>query len=119
MVRYNNININITSSDAYDVRVNYAGSDEVHLDFKDYLDKQVRVTFNTVAAFLFGKIEEGSFGRDDQIYEVIESEWLAKQLSDLSDTEREKYSHFMFCFNTYKKAFHVICNRKFDFTKDE
>ncbi len=119
MVRYNNININITSSDATDVRVNNADAESLQLLFKDYMKKQVVVTFKDIVAYRFQKLQETTGGKNDQIFEVIESEWLKQELPDKSEGEREKYAHFMFCFNKMDKAFHIICNKKFDFTKND
>ncbi|MFW6365567.1 MAG: hypothetical protein ACOC2H_03710 [Spirochaetota bacterium] len=119
MVRYNDININITPSGAKDVHVSYSSNGTVHLDFMDYLEKKVNVTFSDVMAFRYIAIDEDAVGRKDQIYEVLESEWLKTELSDYSEEEQEALTHFIFCFDTYNKAFHVICSRDFDFSKSE
>jgi hypothetical protein len=117
MVRYNNININITTSDAQNVEISYSESENVKLSFIDYLNKHITVAFKQTESFMFVPLTENSGTRNDQIYEVIESDWLKKELAHLPPHRLEELTHYMFCFNKINKVFHILCEKDFDFQR--
>lgn len=115
MVKYKDLNINITSSNAENVNISFDDSNNLVLTFIDYAKKNVKVKFKDVKAFCYKKAIENNDHKNDQIFEVVKSEWMQEQLADYSEEQLKEYAHFMFCFNKYEKTFHVICNLNFDF----
>ena len=64
----------------------------------DWQDKQIFVRFSDTAAFRWQEDEKLPPGiRDDMVYEVMESPWIA-ELRDL-DAIADKHRHFKLCFN--------------------
>ena len=82
MVKYKNLNINITSSDAENVNIVFESSNKVILTFIDYAKKNVKVNFNDVKAFCYKRIVHNGEHQTDQIFEDVKSEWIQKELKD-------------------------------------
>ena len=101
-------NLGVAVADAEQVALRYERGALI-LEFIDYRDRPQRVTFDDVLAFRWQELDDSSV-RDDLTYEVVGSEWLARQ-AYLSSVAAGDYAHYMLCFNT-GGVLDLLCRRR-------
>jgi hypothetical protein len=95
-MRYVEVDLGVSTADAEKVDVHFGDGDLV-LTFVDWQDAPRRLVFREVLAFRWQDFDETGI-RDDTTYEVVESEWLARQ-AELQGVSMENYAHYKLCFN--------------------
>lgn len=101
------VDIGVHTSDAEDVTVQFS-SGELVLTFVDWQERFRRKAFSDVLAFRWQEFDEEGI-RDDAVYEVKNSDWLARQCQR-QGVERDRYVHFKLCFNACG-TLDVLCSR--------
>ena len=70
------------------------------LEFVDWQERSVRVRFPNAAGVKWQELDSrGPEDRDDSVYEIIDSSWLAEYLANDARTLAEGLRHFRLCFN--------------------
>jgi hypothetical protein len=95
-MRYVEASLGISTADAEQVTLQFDGS-RLSLSFVDWQEKQRVLVFGQVLAFRWQEFDEAGI-RNDVSYEVVESEWLARQ-AQLQAVNPELYAHYKLCFN--------------------
>ena len=90
------------------LRAGQSSSGDLALTFVDWQEQPRRAAFADVLAFRWQEFDERDI-RDDVVYEVTDSEWLARQ-AKLQAVEAEGYVHFKLCFNACG-TLNVLCRR--------
>jgi hypothetical protein len=101
------VDIGVHTADAEDVAVQFSSGDFV-LTFVDWQEQPRRKVFGDVLAFRWQEFDEEGI-RDDVVYEVRDSDWLARQ-ARLQAVEAEGYAHYKLCFNACG-TLDVLCRR--------
>lgn len=72
------------------------------LEFVDWRERVVRVRFSNAAGVKWQELDSGGpEDRDDSVYEIIGSSWLAGYLANGARTLAEDLRHFRLCFNAW------------------
>lgn len=90
------IDLGISTADAEQVELQFRNS-ELLLSFVDWKKCRCEHSFRDVLAFRWGEFDEQNI-RDDSIYEVVASPWLAQE-TKLQAVPLERYVHYKLCFN--------------------
>jgi len=70
------------------------------LEFVDWQEQEVRVRFSNAAGVKWQELDSrGPEDRDDSVYEIVGSFWLAEYLANNARTLAEGLKHFRLCFN--------------------
>ncbi len=70
------------------------------LEFLDWKSKRIRVRFVNVAGVQWQELDSaGPEDRNDSVYEIIDSVWLGRYLSEGARTPEDNLRHFRLCFN--------------------
>ena len=70
------------------------------LEFVDWRKREVRVRFSNAAGVKWQELDSrGPEDRDDSVYEIVGSSWLAEYLANGARTLAEALRHFRLCFN--------------------
>jgi hypothetical protein len=101
------VDIGVHTADAEDVQVHFS-SGELVLSFVDWQEQPRRKVFADVLAFRWQEFDEESI-RDDVVYEVERSDWLARQ-ARLQGVPGDDYVHYKLCFNACGML-DVLCRR--------
>ena len=101
------VDIGVHTADAEDVAVQYSLGDLV-LTFVDWQEQPRRKVFGDVLAFRWQEFDEDGI-RDDVVYEVKGSDWLARQ-AQLQGVASDGYVHYKLCFNACG-CLDVLCRR--------
>ncbi len=101
------VDIGVHTADAEDVAVQFSSGDLV-LTCVDWQEQPRRTVFVDVLAFRWQEFDEEGI-RDDVVYEVHDSDWLARQ-AKLQAVEVEAYVHYKLCFNACG-TLDVLCRR--------
>lgn len=101
------VDIGVHTADAEDVAVQYSSGD-LELTFVDWQEQPRRAVFADVLAFRWQEFDEEDI-RDDVVYEVKNSDWLARQ-ARIQAVEAEGYVHYKLCFNACG-TLDVLCRR--------
>jgi hypothetical protein len=73
---------------------------EVVLEFTDWRDRPVRIRFTNAAGVRWQELDSaGPEERDDAVFEIIESIWLAEYLRKGARTPADDLRHYRLCFN--------------------
>ena len=72
------------------------------LEFVDWQERSVRVRFPNAAGVKWQELDSrGPEDRDDSVYEIVDSSWLAEYLANDATTLAEGLRHFRLCFNAW------------------
>ena len=72
------------------------------LAFVDWRERLVHVQFGNAAGVRWQELDsKGPEERDDSVYEILESFWLAEYLRAVARTFADGLRHFRLCFNAY------------------
>jgi hypothetical protein len=72
------------------------------LEFRDWQERAVRVAFDNPAGVSWQELDSsGPEDRDDSVYEIADSEWIAAYLRAGSHTPGDGLRHFKLCFNAW------------------
>lgn len=70
------------------------------LEFVDYAEQRTTVHFSNAVAVNWCELEAtGPNPRDDEIYEIQDSRWIADHLRQGARSPNEELRHFRLCFN--------------------
>lgn len=70
------------------------------LEFVDWRERQVHVRFSNAAGVRWEELDsKGPQGRDDEVYEIVESSWVADYMQTDARTAGDALRHFRLCFN--------------------
>jgi hypothetical protein len=70
------------------------------LEFVDWQKRRVHVRFSNAAGVKWQEVESsGPEDRDDSVFEIDGSSWLAEYLANDARTSAEALRHFRLCFN--------------------
>ena len=106
-MKFVQVDIGLHTADAEEVAVQFSSGDLV-LTFVDWQEQPRRKVFSDVLAFRWQEFDEEDI-RDDVVYEVKDSDWLARQ-ARLQGVETDGYVHYKLCFNACG-TLDVICCR--------
>lgn len=101
------VDIGVRTADAEKVAVQFSSGDLV-LTFVDWREQPRRAVFTDVLAFRWQEFDEQGI-RDDVVYEVEQSDWLARQ-TQLQGVPGAGYVHYKLCFNACG-TLDVLCKR--------
>jgi len=101
------VDIGVHTADAEDVALQFSSGDLI-LTFVDWQEQPRRAVFPDVLAFRWQEFDENDI-RDDVVYEVTDSDWLARQ-AKLQAVKAEGYVHYKLCFNACG-TLDVLCRR--------
>ena len=79
------------------------------VEFKDWQEKHVRITFPDTVAFSWGDepVVPDSV-RDDSCYEVQDSDWVDKLVEQGASLDPRLYRHYLLCFNACNSKLAVV-----------
>jgi hypothetical protein len=70
------------------------------LEFIDWREHSVRVRFSGAAGVKWQEVDSrGPEGRDDSVYEIVGSSWLAEYFANDDRILADALRHFRLCFN--------------------
>jgi hypothetical protein len=70
------------------------------LEFLDWRERAIVVDFSNAAGVKWQELDSpGPQDRDDSVYEIVESAWLAEYLARDARTPGDGLHHFRLCFN--------------------
>ena len=92
------VHFGVSTADAENVELHFDGAALV-LSFRDWQGVPRQLIFHNILAFRWQDFDEKDI-RDDTTYEVLESEWLARQvyLQGVAGVA-DNYAHYKLCFN--------------------
>ena len=74
--------------------------DCLKLEFQDWQGHTVRVSFDSPVGVKWQALDStGPEDRDDSVYEIADSEWVASYLRQGDHTSHDRFHHFKLCFN--------------------
>jgi hypothetical protein len=70
------------------------------LEFEDWRERQIVVTFTNAAGVMWQEVHSpGPQDRDDSVYEIDGSSWMAQYLASAARTPGDALRHYRLCFN--------------------
>ena len=73
---------------------------EVVLEFADWRERPVQVRFTNAAGIRWQELESaGPEDRDDAVFEILESAWLADYFRKAARSAADDLRHYRLCFN--------------------
>ncbi|XAL99352.1 hypothetical protein OT109_17450 [Phycisphaeraceae bacterium D3-23] len=103
------VDLGFSTADAERVQLSFDGSD-VQLTFVDWQEVPRDHSFLEVLGFSWSEELDDSSIRDDVVYEVVDSPWLASQLELNAIDDPYSYVHYKLCFNACG-VLDVLCKR--------
>lgn len=70
------------------------------LEFTDWRERKMRVRFTNAAGIRWQELDStGPEDRDDAVFEIVESTWLADYLRHGARAAADELRHYRLCFN--------------------
>jgi len=95
-MRYVEANLGVSTADAEEVALRFEHGD-LCLSFVDWKEQPRSLTFRDVLAHRWQELDD-PVPRDDTVFEVVDSPWLARQ-AQLQGVPKDEYAHYVLCFN--------------------
>ena len=97
-MRYVELSLGFSTADGYEVCLAFDGKN-LTLDFIDWRETHQTTLFREVLAFRWGRELPQGVPRDDNSYEVLESDWLTREV-ELAGVTQDAilYAHYKLCF---------------------
>jgi hypothetical protein len=98
-------------ADGERVELHYSNRDLI-LRFVDWRERPAEHRFVETLAFRWQAKASASVPRNDEVYEVLGSPWLAQELQDEGLNDADAFAHYILCFNA-EKVLELVCRRTF------
>ena len=93
------VNLGFSTADAEDVEYSYSEGSAT-IKFQDWQEKSISVLFTDVLAIKWQEADTSTLHeRDDETYEIINSEWLGIHSKQNFTDSNVNYHHYKLCFN--------------------
>ena len=103
--QFQQINLGVTTADAENVELLFTGG-SLSVRYVDWQEKPREAIFKETIAFSWQEQDSTGMPRNDVTYEVSNSEWFARQVSDQPNAAR--FHQYRLCFNACG-VLDVIC----------